>query len=281
MRLNAGGDFYVRFWGVRGSVACAGPDTLRYGGNTSCLEIRCGDDLLIFDAGTGIRYLGNDLMKQGGVIDTHIFLTHTHFDHICGILFFAPFFIPGNRIEIASGHLGDTMTTKHALSGLMMSPLFPVDMTVFNADLTFTDFTVGSVLRPREGITLKTLRLHHTNGATGYRIEYQDKSICYITDHEHGDEVADQRLVSFIEGADIVIYDATYTDEEYLKNHVGWGHSTWQQGARFCDMANVGTYVVFHHDPDHDDDFMDQVAEDASARRPGTIVAREGMILKP
>ena len=269
----------VRFWGVRGSVACADSETARYGGNTSTLEIHCGPHLLLMDAGTGIRYLGNALVK-GPPLDADLFLTHTHFDHICGLPFFKPGFDPKNTFRIWAGHLLPDHTVRHVLAEMMMAPLFPVPIDIFGANLSFHDFKAGETLSPKPGITVRTAPLNHPNNATGYRIEYGGKSICYLTDTEHVIGEPDQNILGLIENADIVIYDSMYTDDEYAGRN-GWGHSTWQEGVRLCDAANVTTFVVFHHDPDHDDDFMDEIARQVEAMRSGSVVAEEGMVLRP
>jgi len=274
-------DFFVRFWGVRGSISTSDAGTQRYGGNTSCLEIRCGERLLMFDAGTGCRYLGNQLLKQSPGIDADVFLTHTHFDHIGGIPFFKPFFIPGNRFRMWAGHLQpQQLTLRTVLTQLMMAPLFPVPPSVFQATIDFHDFSAGDTLTPIDGVTLRTCALNHPNMATGYRVEFAGKSICYLTDTEHKPDGPDRNILGLIGGADLVIYDSMYTPDEH-RQRAGWGHSTWQEGARLCDLAGVKTFVVFHHDPDHDDDFMDGVAAAVSAARPGSVVAREGLVLRP
>lgn len=273
-------DFYVKFWGVRGSIACPGPETARYGGNTSSLEVRCGEYRLLFDAGTGIRYLGNELAKQGP-LDTDLFLTHTHFDHICGIPFFVPMFIPANAIRIWAGHLGPAgLTIKRVLEDMMITPLFPVPPEIFAANVSYHDFAAGETLTPRPGVTLRTGKLSHPDQATGYRIEYAGRSICYLTDTQHVVGELDKNVLSLIDGADLMIYDSTYTDEEFPARS-DWGHSTWEQGVRLADAANVKTFVVFHHDPDHTDGFMDRVATNVEKKRSGSVVAREGMVLRP
>ncbi|MFQ5954787.1 MAG: MBL fold metallo-hydrolase [Kiloniellales bacterium] len=271
--------FYVRFWGVRGSIACPGPDMVRYGGNTSCLEVRCGDDLLIFDAGTGLKDLGKRLLADGPM-DTDLFLTHTHFDHVCGLPFFAPLFVPENKLRLWAGHLRPTYTLEHVVRDMLIAPLFPVPPDIFRAEVVYKDFDCGERLEPRPGIRIRTAPLNHPNGATGYRIEYGGKSICYLTDTEHYDDEQDQNVLGLIARSDIAIYDATYTDEEYPR-YKGWGHSTWQECLRLCEAADVKTAVIFHHDPGHDDAFMDQIAAEAKVMRPGTVVAREGMVLHP
>jgi len=272
-------DFYVKFWGVRGSIACPGPRTVRYGGNTSCIEVRCDGRLLIFDAGTGLRDLGNCLVGNGPV-DAELYLTHTHFDHICGLPFFAPVYAAGNKIRLAAGHLLPDTDLRRVLMEMMIAPLFPIPPSAFKADVDFHDFSMGDVLTPGDGITIRTAPLNHPNRATGYRIEYGGRSICYVTDTEHDDGKRDENIVDLIRGADMVIYDSTYSDEEYPR-YRGYGHSTWQEGVRLVDAAGAKTLVIFHHDPNHDDDLMDAIAAAAEKTRPGTVVAREGMVLMP
>lgn len=277
--MESQSDFFVRFWGVRGTVACPGPATLRHGGNTSCLEVRCGGRLLIFDGGTGLRPLGHHL-DASGPVDADLYFTHTHLDHIQGVPFFSSAYKPTNRLRCWAGHLKPDFTLKGVLSEMMQAPLFPVPLSILSANISFHDFTCGDTLAPFPGVTLRTAPLNHPNRATGYRIEYQGKSICYVTDTEHVPGVPDVNVLGLIAGADIVIYDSTYTDEEYPR-FKGWGHSTWQEGVRLCDAAKARQLVVFHHDPAHDDAFMDRIAADAGSARPGTVVAREGLILSP
>jgi len=270
----------IRFWGVRGSIARPGPDTVRYGGNTSCVEIRCGQNLLIFDGGTGLYELGRELMKTQTSFDADLFYSHTHVDHINGLPFFAPCYKPGRRIRLWAGHLLPENSLENLLCGVYAAPLFPVPLELLSGQLDFREFRCRDTLSPRPGILIKTAPLNHPNRATGYRLEYGGKAVAYITDTEHKPGRPDRNVLSLIDHADVMIYDATYTEEE-LPSHIGWGHSTWQEGIRLADAGRVKTLVLFHHAPEHDDAFMDRVAADAQAARPGTLVAQEGVVLRP
>jgi phosphoribosyl 1,2-cyclic phosphodiesterase len=162
----------------------------------------------------------------------------------------------------------------------MIAPLFPIPMGIFTAKIEFNDFAAGAELAPHPGVRISTGPLNHPNDATGYRIEYRGKVVAYITDTEHRPGGLDPNVLKLIDRADVMIYDASYTDAEFPE-HLNWGHSTWEEGVRLADAAGVGTLVIFHHDPGHDDAFMDQVAADAAIARPGTIVAQEGLVLRP
>lgn len=265
-------EFSVRFWGVRGSTPCAGPEFARYGGNTPCLEVRCGDRRLVFDGGTGLQRLGRALPKG---VEIDLLLTHTHLDHVAGIPFFPTLYDPTATVRIWAGHLvPHGRRLSQFMHTFMSPPLFPVPPDVFKARVSFNDFAAGQGLGFGD-VVIRTAPLRHPDGATGYRIEYRGRSLCYVTDTEHLHGERDPRIVELITGADALIYDCTYTDPEY-ETHVGWGHSTWEEGSRLCDDANVGTLIVFHHDPGHDDDFMDRVARDVAEKRPDSLVAREG-----
>jgi len=276
----------VRFWGVRGSISCAGSEYVRYGGNTSCLEVTAGGRRLIFDAGTGIRTLGLELARQAP-LDIDIYFTHTHLDHLSGLTFFAPLFDKRNSVRMWAGHLEAPYTLKKVVSNLMQAPIYPVTLDIFQASVGFKEFGAGTSLACG-AVAMRTAPLNHPNGATGYRVEYGGKSICYITDTEHREGERDKTIVELCRGADIMIYDCSYTDEEYPR-YKGWGHSTWQEGARIADAAGVGTLAIFHHDPSHDDAFMDDVARKAAELRPGSapgglprvVVAHEGLTLAP
>lgn len=268
----------IRFWGVRGSLAAPGAGTARYGGNTICVELRCGPHLLILDAGSGLRQFGAALAASATPVSADILLSHTHLDHICGLPFFAPMFDPAARIRFWGGHLTPPGRIEEALLVSWRAPLMPDMHSEFRARITFNDFAPGSTLRLHPKLRVRTASLRHPGNAVGYRIEWAGASVCYITDTEHPAVGLDDRLVDFVAAADTMIYDATYTTAEY-RTRIGWGHSTWEAGVRLADVASVRRLVLFHHEPSHDDAAMDAIAGAAAERRPGTVVASEGMVL--
>lgn len=228
----------------------------------------------MLDAGTGIRALGHDLLSRD-VRTASLLLTHSHWDHISGFPFFGPGFRKGYEFRVMAGHLSGG-AIREVLAGQMTQPMFPVPLEAMQATLSFEDFSAGDEFRVAPGVVVKTAALNHPNGATGYRIEHEGKSICYVTDTEHLPGKPDQSVLGLIEGADLVIYDSTYTDDEFPAK-VGWGHSTWQEAVRLAKAADVKKLAIFHHDPEHDDDFMDRVAEEARSSWDRTFVAQEGM----
>lgn len=267
-------EFWVRFWGVRGSIACPSPKHIKYGGNTSCIEVFAGGTSIVFDAGTGIRDLGQSLLRRG-IKEAEILLTHTHWDHINGFPFFTPAYAPDHRFNVRAGHLIDAGGVERVLAGQMARPTFPVPLSALQADMNFVDFRAGEDFDIGP-VRVKTACLRHPDDATGYRLEFGGKALCYVTDTEHIPGKPDESVLALIKDADLVIYDSTYTDEEFPR-HVGWGHSTWQEGVRLSKMAGVKRLAIFHHDPYHDDAFMDSVGEQAAEQFEAAFVAREGM----
>jgi phosphoribosyl 1,2-cyclic phosphodiesterase len=273
--------FTIHFWGVRGSIASPGPETVRYGGNTPCIEMRVGGERLIFDGGTGIRILGQSLLSQMPV-EAYMFFTHSHWDHIQGFPFFVPAFIKGNRFHIHGTPAPNGATIKQRLNDQMLHPNFPVPLQIMGAELNFYDLKMGETLEIGE-VKVENAKLNHPGEATGYRVSWKGYSAAYVTDTEHFPDRLDENVLWLARNADVLIYDATYTDEEYhspATPKVGWGHSTWQEAVKVAEAAKVKKLVIFHHEPLHNDDFLDHVAEQATQRFPDTIMAREGLSIQ-
>jgi phosphoribosyl 1,2-cyclic phosphodiesterase len=268
----------VQFWGVRGSIPCPGPNTVRYGGNTPCVEVRCGEHLVVFDAGTGLRALGDVLLQRTHSVEIDILLSHCHIDHMSGLPFFGPAFV-GGHVRLWAGNLLPEYRLEEVVRRIVSPPVFPIAVETFKAEIEYRDFAAGAVIELQSGIVLRTAPLDHPDGATGYRLEYGGRSIAYVSDTESRSEVYDRNIVSLARDVDLMIFDCTY-DEREIASHYGWGHSTLRQGLRLADKAGARQFCAFHHDPSRSDDALDRMAAEAVAARPGTIVAREGLALE-
>ncbi len=273
----------VKFWGVRGSIPVPGPTTVRTGGNTSCVEVVCGSHTIILDAGTGIRLLGYDFMKEKKA-EAHIFISHVHWDHIQGFPFFNPAFVKGNSFYLYGGK-NVTTTLEETLYGQMNYPNFPVMLQDLPSRIIFNDLDEGEViLIGNDEVRVGNVRLNHPNGVYSYRIAYGTASLVYATDTEHYSN-PDAKLVEFARGADLLIYDAQYFPEEYTGqsdgcSKEGWGHSTMIEGTKVAKLAGVKKLVLFHHDPHHSDEDVDRKEKIAQNFFPDTVAAREGMVIE-
>ena len=276
--MNDASKLRLKFWGTRGSIPCPGPDTVRYGGNTSCFEINYGDERIIIDAGTGIRLLGKKiLLEEENLLKANLFFTHTHMDHIQGLPFFAPLYNPNSDVQLFAGHLdGDNYDLQGIIGTMLMKdPVFPVPSSLIEKACTFNDYNVGHVFNLGKDMTIRTGKLNHPNGACGYRIECGGKVIAICTDTEHFEDRLDDDVLELANNADVMVYDSAYTDEEYPK-FKGWGHSTWQEAIKVANAANVSQTFLFHHDPSHTDQKMDLIADAAASIREGVRPAIEG-----
>lgn len=276
----------VNFYGVRGSIATAGEPTRRYGGNTPCVAVEVAGQQLIFDAGTGIRALGLDLARASGVGRTHVnlFFSHLHWDHIQGFPFFSPAYVPGNRVDIWHVRADEHAPTARAvLSEQMQAPTFPVGLDMMRGELCFHELEPHEVVRVGAA-RLRSAAVDHPNGCVAWRVEHEGAAIVYATDLEHEPDAVPDSLVELARGADLLIYDAMYTPEEYAglagPSRRGWGHSTFESGAAVAEAAGVRQLCLFHHDPAHDDGFMDALGARARRRFANTSVAVEGMMLE-
>ncbi|QIZ71763.1 MBL fold metallo-hydrolase [Oxynema aestuarii] len=272
--------FVVQFWGVRGSVPAPGKDTVRYGGNTSCIEMRIDGKRLIFDAGTGLQMLGQQLQSQMPV-EAYMFFTHYHWDHIQGFPFFTPAFIRGNSFKIHGALPPNAESIQEHFIERILHPNSPVPLEGMQADINFYEIVCGENFK-LDDIKIETGPLNHPNTAMGYRVTWNGHSVFYCTDTEHFPDRIDENVLELAQGADVLIYDAMYTDEEYhnpKSPKIGWGHSTWQEGVKVAREAGVKQLVIFHHDPTHHDDFLDEMAVKVRGAFPNSVLAREGLIL--
>lgn len=268
----------LRFWGVRGSIPSPGRHTVAAGGNTTCVSVRHGDLVLVFDAGTGIRLLGNYLEGEDerSRWKGSIFFSHYHWDHIQGLPFFRPAFREENRFHLYGERKGG-LDVERVLRHQMQAPFFPVPLDAQDALVTFNPLAPGSVLEPRGGVVVRTVRLQHPGGAIGYRLESPRGSICIVTDHEHPPDDLDREVVTFARGATILIHDAQYTPEEKRGPKAGWGHSSWEEAARTARAAAVGRLYLSHHDPDRSDRELSDILVQARDVFPETELAVEGV----
>ena len=258
----------LSFWGVHGTLPVPGPKTVRYGGNTSCVSMAFSKGpFFIFDAGSGIKALSDHILSTySSPFRATLFITHPHWDHINALPFFAPLYMQGNEFEMCGPAHGD-IDIKSLLSAQMDGVYFPIKIKEFASTLNFRD--LGEETLEMDGVRIRTLLLNHPGTCLGYRVEYKGRSLCYVTDNELYPPETDffnehyrDRLVRFVEKADVLITDTTYTDEEYPAK-IHWGHSCVSQVADLAARASVGTLYLFHHDPDHSDDTVDQKLETA------------------
>ena len=265
----------LKFGGVRGSLPVPGPDTLTMGGNTSCVSISYGDYIIIFDAGTGLRILGQYLeAKERSKWRGSIFLTHYHWDHIQGLPFFTPAFRNDNRFNIY-GETKKSVKLEEILSEQMQPPYFPVAMENLEGLVIFHEIKPWSVTNILPEVGIGAIQLSHPNGAIGYRLDSQEGSVCFITDHEHPEEGISKSIVDFVQGANVLIHDAQFTPEEKQGPKAGWGHSSWEEAALTAKEAKVDKLYLFHHDPDRTDDDLKEILNNAKRIFPGTEIAVE------
>jgi phosphoribosyl 1,2-cyclic phosphodiesterase len=281
----------IKFWGVRGSIPCPGPKTVRYGGNTMCIEIRFFDPdrLFVIDAGSGIRELGNDIMANDypkGNIQTDILLTHTHWDHIMGFPFFTPLFIPGSDLRVF-GPVDFIKNEKleKIVGGQLEYKYFPINHGELSANLEYIDSREGIIDLGYDEIKLTAKYLNHPILCFGYKFEYKDKIICTAYDTEpfqnlfflspddpgydesrckEGEEIAielNQNVNDFFAGADLLIHDAQYTEEEYKASKVGWGHTSMEYAINAAKQAGVKKLALVHHEPLYSDEKIDGLAK--------------------
>jgi phosphoribosyl 1,2-cyclic phosphodiesterase len=269
--------FRVKFWGVRGSLPVSGEQFLHYGGHTPCIEIRCGKEVLIFDAGSGLREAGLSLMSEG-VSEFDVFFTHTHYDHIIGLPYFKPIYRCSSAVRFWSGHLHGTMSTAEMINEFMRPPWFPVGTGICQASLDTVDFRPGETLSPRKDVSIRTMSLVHPGGCVGYRIEWGGRAVALVYDTEHEPGILDPVLLDFIAGADLMIYDCTYLESE-MPTFRGYGHSTGMHGSQLAKAAGVTRLAMFHHDPSRTDAALAAMEQEVQAFFSGAFAACDRQVI--
>lgn len=268
----------IKFYGVRGSIPACGPEFQRYGGNTTCLRIarKEANRIWIIDAGTGIRNLGKDIMREGYQQEViNIGFTHFHWDHIQGLPFFGPCFNKDQTIGIMMmGRERKYKDLKEIFSVQMQADYFPVQLESMGAKFQFYNFGNKETVY---GVTVTAVPQHHISpeGSYGLRIEDDSQVMVFCTDLEHINGI-DESIVELARNADLLIHDGQFTDEEIVK-YRGWGHSTWRQAVEVAKRANVKKLIITHHDPDHNDDMLDAMERECQREFPNSVFAKEGM----
>ena len=272
----------LKIWGCRGSIATPGSETTKYGGNTSCVEVVLdGDTALVLDAGTGIRPLGSDLTRRG-VRHVHLFLTHLHLDHLEGLRFFAPLWNAGATVDIW-GPRSPTLSLRDRILRSFSPPLFPLDFRDIPAAVTFHD--LPAVPSEVDGVTVASDRVLHPGPTLGFRLEREGSTAAYLPDHEPVLAGIDGLPLDWLSGAaltrgaDVLLHDAQYGDEEYA-TRIGWGHSSVGDAVSYCSAVGADRLVLFHHEPEHSDETLEELEERARALtsldRSAPVLAREG-----
>lgn len=272
-------DFVVQFWGVRGSVPTPGLDTVRYGGNTACVEVLIAGHRIIFDGGTGLRVLGKHLLKSESPIQAHIFFTHTHWDRIQGFPFFVPAFVNGNRFDIYGATAANGASIKQCLTDQMLRPNFFTPLQKMASEMEFHNISAGSVIHLEGGVTIETISLNAQTSALGFRVTYAGTALVYATDSDSGGANPDPNLLYLAQGSDLFIYGGHYSETVYPDLN-GGAVIPWEQSIELAEKAQVKEMILFHHNPVHDDDYLDHVEMEIHNRCPLLRLAREGMVLQ-
>jgi len=265
----------VKFWGARGSFPSPREDTVRYGGHTSCVEIRSSDnDLIILDMGTGMIDLGRSMASElNPPSSAHAIISHYHWDHLFGILGFNPLYDPNFTFNMYGKE--DKMDPQEIIQYIQNHTFWPVDMSMLEANINLNDFPDHGLII-NDNISIQSSLHGHPNGANSYRINMHGKTIAYSTDCEHPVDKLNKNVIENARNSDILIHDAQYHSHE-LSKFRGWGHSSWEQAIEVAKLSNTKKLVLFHHDPFRSDDELDEIQENAKKLFPNAIVAKQGM----
>jgi phosphoribosyl 1,2-cyclic phosphodiesterase len=269
--------FMLKFWGVRGNIPAPGAETVRYGGNTACVEVQVADQQLIFDGGTGLRVLGHDLREQGQPVTAHLFFTHTHWDRIQGFPFFVPAFDPTTRLDIYGAPAPNGASIKQRLMDQMLRPNFFKPLQTMAATMTFHNIAAGAPLELEE-VTVEPWSLNRHTSALGYRVSWQNRVLVYATDTDSSQTSLDPNLLMLAADADVLIFDGTYVDTAYSDSSAR-SLDPWQLGIEVAKASQVKHLVMFHHNPCHSDDQLDQLEGQLQKSFAQVSLAREGTTL--
>ncbi|MGF1498730.1 MAG: MBL fold metallo-hydrolase [Elainellaceae cyanobacterium] len=285
-RQNDGhNQFFVKFWGVRGSIPTPGINTVRYGGNTACVEVIAGSKRLIFDGGTGLCTLGKSLLRELPV-EAHLFFTHTHWDRIQGFPFFVTAFIEGNCFHIYGGTGINGASIKQRLTDQMLRPNFPVPLQKMKSQLHFHNIDPGAVIQINDDdvddVVVETVALSRSTGALGYRVSYGGRSVVYATDTEHQPTALNEGLLYLAHQADLLILDTVYADHIYYDpsaTELTRSPQTWKASLNSALSTAAKRIIMFRHAPSHEDDFLAAMEIELQSIYPHVQMAREGMVV--
>jgi len=265
---------YIKFWGVRGSHPTPDIDKVNFGGDTSCIEVSFGNELIILDMGSGIRNLGDAMLKNKNTPKTvHIFLSHFHWDHIVGFLNFKPLFDSSFTFNIYGTNPNTDI--KNITKKLLDPTLWPVSLEMLKAKINFINLDENH-LKINDRLVVEHTQHSHPNGATSYKISKNNFSILYTTDCEHTNNILNKNVIKIANNADIMIHDSHFTDEDLL-NHVGWGHSSWKNAVDVAKIANVKKLILFHFSPEYNDEKISKIESKAKQSFENTIASKQGL----
>jgi len=271
---------HLVFWGTRGSLPMNTPKHRLFGGNTSCIGVQAGDDVVVFDGGSGLIHLGSEMIESDRT-EIDICFSHFHSDHICGLPFFKPFFDSAFTVRLHSFGTNDA-TLYNATSSYLSSPIFPIGLADFKAQVEFIEHDANDELNIG-ALRVTACPIPHPGGAHALKAispasapADNAKSFVYATDTEHDPKAINESLVGFMSGADMAVYDCTYDDAEFDAKK-GWGHSTWQEGVRLALAAKVAQFGIFHHEPERSDDMLLAIEAQAQEMMPQSFVTRDYM----
>lgn len=275
--MNTQPKFQLKLWGTRGGLSVSGPQFEKFGGNTICMELRCDEHVILFDAGSGALAAGAALAAEG-CKEITLYFTHSHYDHIGGLPFFKPLYCNQSQLKLWSGHMAGAMTTRQMLAEFMREPFFPIGPDCCSAGIDARDFAAGDVLTPYPGVTIHTAMLNHPGNAVGYRVEFGGRSIAIITDTEHTPGTLDPAVLRLIDKVDLFVYDATFLDDEMIK-FKGFGHSTWQQAVRLAQAAGAKQVGFIHHSFNRTDAELTEIEHAAKRLFPGAFCGRDLQVI--